>query len=342
MGEHVGLGPGRSAWRSTASSNAELAASGELVATEALTVPGGRPAGGPAGGRLDLQRRAVRGGEGAPGRLLPARRAPGWTGRSRSPAGSRRPTWAWSRCARCSTWPAGAVRRRPDVPRACCGSWRRRSSAALVRRYGDFDSCEDAVQEALLAAAVQWPAEGVPANPKGWLITTASRRRIEAWRAGVGPPAAGADRRRARPGRAGAGTARRGRHAHPAAAVLPSGADPGLPGRADAARGRRPDHRGDRPGAAGAGGDRGPADQPGQAADPGGRRPVPDAAGGRAGRRGWPPSGTCSTSSSTRATRPAPGASLHRVELTARGDPADPAAARAAARATGRSPGCSR
>ena len=53
---------------------------------------------------------------------------------------------------------------------------------ALVRRYGDFDSCEDAVQEALLAAAVQWPADGMPANPKGWLITTASRRRIEMWR----------------------------------------------------------------------------------------------------------------------------------------------------------------
>ena len=51
-----------------------------------------------------------------------------------------------------------------------------------MRRYGDFDSCEDAVQEALLAAALQWPAEGVPANPKGWLITVASRRRIEAWR----------------------------------------------------------------------------------------------------------------------------------------------------------------
>ncbi|MDQ3692262.1 MAG: RNA polymerase sigma factor [Chloroflexota bacterium] len=53
---------------------------------------------------------------------------------------------------------------------------------ALVRRYGDFDSCEDAVQEALLTAALQWPAEGIPANPKGWLITVASRRRIELWR----------------------------------------------------------------------------------------------------------------------------------------------------------------
>jgi len=53
---------------------------------------------------------------------------------------------------------------------------------ALLRRTPDFATCEDAVQEALLAAAVQWPAEGLPANPKGWLITTASRRRIEMWR----------------------------------------------------------------------------------------------------------------------------------------------------------------
>jgi RNA polymerase sigma factor (sigma-70 family) len=47
---------------------------------------------------------------------------------------------------------------------------------ALVRRYGHFDTCEDAVQEALLAAAVQWPDQGVPQNPRAWLITVASRR----------------------------------------------------------------------------------------------------------------------------------------------------------------------
>jgi RNA polymerase sigma factor (sigma-70 family) len=47
---------------------------------------------------------------------------------------------------------------------------------ALVRRYGHFDACEDAVQEALLAATVQWPGEGVPQNPRAWLITVASRR----------------------------------------------------------------------------------------------------------------------------------------------------------------------
>ena len=39
-----------------------------------------------------------------------------------------------------------------------------------MRRYGHFDAAEDAVQEALLAAAVQWPADGVPDNPRGWLI----------------------------------------------------------------------------------------------------------------------------------------------------------------------------
>ncbi len=53
---------------------------------------------------------------------------------------------------------------------------------ALVRHYGGFDACEDAVQEALVAAATQWPADGVPANPKGWLIRVASRRRTEIWR----------------------------------------------------------------------------------------------------------------------------------------------------------------
>ncbi|SDM27115.1 RNA polymerase sigma factor [Allokutzneria albata] len=47
---------------------------------------------------------------------------------------------------------------------------------ALVRRYGHFDLAEDAVQEALLAAADQWPREGVPDNPRAWLITVASRR----------------------------------------------------------------------------------------------------------------------------------------------------------------------
>jgi RNA polymerase sigma factor (sigma-70 family) len=51
--------------------------------------------------------------------------------------------------------------------------------AALTRRNGQFDLCEDAVQEALLAAAQQWPADGIPDNPRGWLITVASRRLLD-------------------------------------------------------------------------------------------------------------------------------------------------------------------
>ena len=47
---------------------------------------------------------------------------------------------------------------------------------ALTRRYGHFDLAEDAVQESLLAAASQWPAGGIPASPRGWLITVAARR----------------------------------------------------------------------------------------------------------------------------------------------------------------------
>jgi predicted RNA polymerase sigma factor len=49
----------------------------------------------------------------------------------------------------------------------------------LVRRFGDFDACEDALQEALLAAALHWPAEGIPDKPRGWLLQTATRRLID-------------------------------------------------------------------------------------------------------------------------------------------------------------------
>jgi RNA polymerase sigma factor (sigma-70 family) len=51
--------------------------------------------------------------------------------------------------------------------------------SVLVRRFGDFDAAEDAVQEAMLAAATHWPQEGVPDNPRGWLIQTGSRKLID-------------------------------------------------------------------------------------------------------------------------------------------------------------------
>ncbi len=53
---------------------------------------------------------------------------------------------------------------------------------AVVRRYGDFAGAEDAVQEALVAAAAAWTADGVPSNPVGWLIRAASRRLVDQYR----------------------------------------------------------------------------------------------------------------------------------------------------------------
>jgi RNA polymerase sigma factor (sigma-70 family) len=55
--------------------------------------------------------------------------------------------------------------------------------AALVRRYGQFDACEDALQEALLAAYRQWPDHGVPDHPRAWLRAVADRALVDAWRA---------------------------------------------------------------------------------------------------------------------------------------------------------------
>jgi RNA polymerase sigma factor (sigma-70 family) len=54
---------------------------------------------------------------------------------------------------------------------------------ALVRRCGHFDLAEDATQEALLAATSQWPDDGIPDNPRGWLITVAARRLTDLLRA---------------------------------------------------------------------------------------------------------------------------------------------------------------
>jgi RNA polymerase sigma factor (sigma-70 family) len=53
---------------------------------------------------------------------------------------------------------------------------------ALVRRHGQFDACEDAVQEALLAASRQWSEMGVPESPRSWLTTAANRRLVDGWR----------------------------------------------------------------------------------------------------------------------------------------------------------------
>ena len=56
---------------------------------------------------------------------------------------------------------------------------------AVVRRFGDFAAAEDAVQEALIAGATQWPVEGLPDNPRGWLIHVAARRMTDALRSDI-------------------------------------------------------------------------------------------------------------------------------------------------------------
>jgi RNA polymerase sigma factor (sigma-70 family) len=56
---------------------------------------------------------------------------------------------------------------------------------AVMRRYRDFSAAEDAVQEALLAASTRWPTEGLPDNPRGWLIQVAARRITDELRANM-------------------------------------------------------------------------------------------------------------------------------------------------------------
>ncbi|MGI5232806.1 RNA polymerase sigma factor [Actinoallomurus sp. CA-142502] len=72
------------------------------------------------------------------------------------------------------------------VQRTLADVWRREAPhvlGALLRRYGDLGDCEDAAQEAAEAAASQWPVDGVPDNPRAWLIRVASRRLIDRTRA---------------------------------------------------------------------------------------------------------------------------------------------------------------
>ena len=131
----------------------------------------------------------------------------------------------------------------------------------LVRRGADFAAAEDAVQDALVEAVRLWATEP-PRDPKGWLVTVAWRKFLDGARSDASPPSArGAGR-----GPAGA-RARRVGGRHPAALlpVRPPVADPVVGGRAHAACRRRPHHPSDRAGLPRAGGDHGPADQPGQA-----------------------------------------------------------------------------
>src|SRR3982751_333649 len=58
----------------------------------------------------------------------------------------------------------------------------RRVFATLVRLLGDFDLAEEALHEAFRAALEQWPSEGVPANPRAWLVSTGRFQAVDALR----------------------------------------------------------------------------------------------------------------------------------------------------------------
>ena len=152
--------------------------------------------------------------------------------------------------------------------------------AALLRRFRDFDAAEDAVQEALLAAATQWPVDWPP-RLAACLADSGrlpSSHRSHPHRDGAATAAGRPSCRRRRPRnrrRRTIATGRSRRHARAAVHVLSPRALAGIGDGAHAARGRRPHHRRDRRRVHGAGSDDGAAHQPGEAVDQDLRRAVP-------------------------------------------------------------------
>ena len=140
-------------------------------------------------------------------------------------------------------------------PQTVDAVWRMEAAkivATLTRAVGDVGLAEDLAQEALVDALTQWPSTGVPRNAGAWLTTVAKRKAIDHWRRQDNLDAKYA-RTGPRPGDA-SSTSRLGSRPHRrrrAAADVHLGAPgavAGGPDRVDAARGRRPDHRRDRPG----------------------------------------------------------------------------------------------
>ena len=134
------------------------------------------------------------------------------------------------------------------------------------------------MHEAFRAALEQWPRDGVPANPRAWLVSAGrfkaidSRRRLARFDGldGVSDAAIAVhdDGRMGRPGSAGRRSAAADLY------LLPPGVVVGCAGGADASRGLRPDHRRDRAGVRDAGADAGAAHRPGEGQDSGREDPV--------------------------------------------------------------------
>ena len=212
---------------------------------------------------LDLEGEVDGGGRGM-GQAMPEsaqRRTPrsrsGRSSRLRSSATELTPEQLVRRksgCARSWSRSAEVTESIQDTVSAVYVADSRRVLATLIRLLGDFDVAEEAMHDAFRAALEQWPREGVPANPRAWLVSAGRFKAIDGLRRRArfdsldGPGRQ--DRRRRCMTRRGVGR-RRERRRRPAAAdlhVLPSGAGAGRAGRADAARGLRPDDRGDRAG----------------------------------------------------------------------------------------------
>src|SRR5712692_895816 len=75
-----------------------------------------------------------------------------------------------------------AARKMREIVDAVYRSDSRRVLATLIRLLGDFDIAEEALQDAFTAALAQWPRDGVPANPRAWLVSTGRFKAIDALR----------------------------------------------------------------------------------------------------------------------------------------------------------------
>ena len=187
---------------------AQLTASGELVGGEALADPSNTRTVARPRGRPGRHRRAVRRGEGAARPATHGRVRDASTGPSRSP-----PRWPSARLRAMEVRPVmdrgwdGDVTR--PASRTCCASSRRRCSACSSAGTGSSTPARTPSRRRCSRPRVQWPGEGVPESPRGWLVTVASRR---------------LDRRGAqRRARAGGGRRRRSRRRRALPAPAPSG-----------------------------------------------------------------------------------------------------------------------
>ena len=125
--------------------------------------------------------------------------------------------------------------------------------ATLIRLLGDFDIAEEALHDAFRAALEQWPRDGVPANPRAWLVSTGRFKAIDAIRrhSRFEPLPDDIDKRLMADDRRSRGMERRKHRRRPAAPhlhLLPSSPVAGRPGGDDLARSLRPHNRGGRAG----------------------------------------------------------------------------------------------